>query len=69
MWVSMALSLERRRVRMSQYLKCDTLKQEEEEEDTLNLEESELLILSITIADANDADADADDALSKPTTS
>lgn len=66
----MALSLERRRERMSQYLKCDTLKQdEEEEEDTLNLEELELLILSITIADANDADADADDALSKPTTS
>ena len=58
----MALSLERRRVRMSQYLKCDTLKQEEE--NTLNLEELELLILSITIADANDADA-----LSKPTTS
>lgn len=52
---------------MSQYLKCDTLKQDEE--DTLNLEELELLILSITIADANDADADADDALSKPTTS
>ena len=50
---------------MSQYLKCDTLKQDEE--DTLNLEELELLILSITIADANDADAD--DALSKPTTS
>lgn len=64
----MALSLERRRVRMSQYLKCDTLKQEEEE-DTLNLEKLELLILSITTADANDADTDADDTLSKPTTS